>query len=573
MCSPFVCFLATTTGENANNNTFTLLSTLFLEQIGIGVLIGASFSVISNQLRQFCMTRDWVAKDWQPLLPIALAVGCFATAQHLGGSGFIACFVGGLIFGGIVQKDHKEELLIAAEATGDTLSLITWVAFGSSVVVLVFRHPTWQGFLYGVLSLTVIRMLPVFLAVFGLKLDQWTTLFVGWFGPRGLASIVFAVTVLLLIYCNLTPITVKAQSPQPTSTTPEITANDESSKSPKLRVGVAGEPPGVIIPEKNLDTDMTVTGIAVETWDILAKALGLQYELVYDHNVLEVLEKLANKEIDIAIGGITTTDKNITRFDFTQPVYQDSLAILVPSKSPTLWSVIRPFLRWAFLSSIIVIFLCLFTVGNLLWLAERHHNSEQFPKSYFKGVTEGMWCALTTFSTVGYGDRYPITHLGRLIAGSWMIISVAVITTLTAGVATTIAVAFSAQPYQKLQKPSDVKGIRLATISGSTAVQWGQYYQARMVGVEHISGGISLLESNQVDGVLYTRLVLEHYLQENPKAPYQLVGFNIGSQYYSIALTPNDPLTQKLNEKLLSIKMQLRFQEIQENWFKLQPNN
>lgn len=197
ICVPVLfALLALTTGENTDNNTFTLLTTFFIEEIGIGVLVGASFSVISHQLREFCQTRNWVDKNWMPVLPIALAVGCFATAQHFGGSGFIACFVGGLIFGGMVKPQHKEELLMAAEATGDTLSLITWVAFGSSVVVLAFRQTTWQALVYGILSLTVIRIFPVFLSVLGMKLDNWTKLFVGWFGPRGLASIVFTVIVL-----------------------------------------------------------------------------------------------------------------------------------------------------------------------------------------------------------------------------------------------------------------------------------------------------------------------------------------------------------------------------------------
>lgn len=369
----------------------------------------------------------------------------------------------------------------------------------------------------------------------------------------------------LLICFNLMPIIAKAQS----SKIEENTNQTQSLNSQKLRVGVAGEPPGVIVPDDQLDLSATVTGVSVEIWEILAANLNLDYELVYEDSVVNVLEKLAAKDVDVAIGGITTTDKNISRFDFTQPLHQDALSILVPIQSPTLWSVIKPFLGWAFISSIILIVLCLFVVGNLLWLAERHHNSEQFPNSYIKGVREGMWCALTTFSTVGYGDRYPITHLGRLIVGTWMIISLAAVTTLTAGIATTLAVAFSAQPYQKLHKPSDLKGVRLATISGSKAVQWGQYYQARMVGVDHLSKAISLLASNQVDGVLYSRSVLEHYLQENPKAPFQTVGFDIGTQYYSIALTPNNPLTEKLNEQLLSIEMQLRFKQIQDDWFKL----
>ncbi|WP_198648798.1 transporter substrate-binding domain-containing protein [Cyanothece sp. BG0011] len=110
------------------------------------------------------------------------------------------------------------------------------------------------------------------------------------------------------------------------------------------------------------------------------------------------------------------------------------------------------------------------------------------------------------------------------------------------------------------------------TISGSKAVQWGQYYQGRMVEVDNLSDGIKQLESNQVDGVLYSRLVLEYYLYENPQAPDQVLDFDIGIQNYSIALTRDHPLTEKLNEQLLSIEMKLRFQEVTENWFQSQGN-
>ena len=122
--------------------------------------------------------------------------------------------------------------------------------------------------------------------------------------------------------------------------------------------------------------------------------------------------------------------------------------------------------------------------------------------------------------------------------------------------------AFSAQPYQKLQDKSDLPGVRLAAISGSEAIQWAKYYQARVTPVEHLSDAISRLESNQVDGVIYTKLTLEHYLQENPQAPYQLVKFNVGTQNYGIVLPLNSPLTRKLNKEILSIDMQIRLQEI-----------
>jgi NhaP-type Na+/H+ or K+/H+ antiporter len=99
------------------------------------------------------------------------------------------------MFGGL-NRQQRESLLMAAEGTGDALSLITWVAFGSSIVVLVFAQITWQAVVYGVLSLTLVRMVPVAIALLGLKQNLYTVLFAGWFGPRGLASIVFAVMVL-----------------------------------------------------------------------------------------------------------------------------------------------------------------------------------------------------------------------------------------------------------------------------------------------------------------------------------------------------------------------------------------
>ncbi|MEB3120695.1 MAG: cation:proton antiporter [Snowella sp.] len=196
ICVPLLfAILAIATDKNGGNSTFNLLSTLFVQQIGIGVLVGTSFSVIGLQLRQFCRKRNWIAQDWQPIMAIALALACYGTSQYWGGSGFIACFVGGMVFGAIV-KEEKEELLMAAEATGDALSLITWVAFGSAVTPLAITQLSWQNLLYGVLGLTLVRMLPVFIAVFGMKLDLSSKLFIGWFGPRGLASIVFAVIVL-----------------------------------------------------------------------------------------------------------------------------------------------------------------------------------------------------------------------------------------------------------------------------------------------------------------------------------------------------------------------------------------
>jgi NhaP-type Na+/H+ or K+/H+ antiporter len=124
-----------------------------------------------------------------------LALGNFAGAQLVGGSGFIAAFVGGLLFGTMV-KERKHVLLLAAEGTGETVALVTWVVFGAVVVGHTIERIVWEAVAYAVLSLTVIRILPVFVVMAGTSLSVVEKLFIGWFGPRGLASVVFGIIVL-----------------------------------------------------------------------------------------------------------------------------------------------------------------------------------------------------------------------------------------------------------------------------------------------------------------------------------------------------------------------------------------
>jgi NhaP-type Na+/H+ or K+/H+ antiporter len=95
-----------------------------------------------------------------------------------------------------MAKKEKHEYLLAAEGLGRVLALVTWVAFGAMVVGPALTRLTWEVAAYAALSLTVVRMLPVYLALAGLGMRSDAKLFIGWFGPRGLASIVFAVIVL-----------------------------------------------------------------------------------------------------------------------------------------------------------------------------------------------------------------------------------------------------------------------------------------------------------------------------------------------------------------------------------------
>jgi NhaP-type Na+/H+ or K+/H+ antiporter len=195
ICVPILfVFIALAAGTHEGSTSMLALE-LVAEEIGIGAAVGVGLTGSGAWLLKLAADRGWVTETWRQLPVVALAISCFTVAQIIGGSGFIAAFVGGLLFGWIA-KDHRHKLLLAAEGTGDTLALITWVVFGSLVVGQVVDDFSWQVVLYALLSLTVIRMLPVFLVLAGMNVRTDEKLFIGWFGPRGLASIVFAVIVL-----------------------------------------------------------------------------------------------------------------------------------------------------------------------------------------------------------------------------------------------------------------------------------------------------------------------------------------------------------------------------------------
>ena len=191
----FLVLAASTGSGTEEGSTSSLALRLVAEQIGIGAGVGMGLTFVGSLLIKHFSRRGWITESWHQLPVITLALACFSLAQILGGSGFIACFAGGLLFGWIA-REHKHGLLLAAEGTGDTLALITWVAFGGAVVGQAVGDFTWQVLLYAVLSLTVVRMLPVFLVLAGSGIRTDEKLFMGWFGPRGLASVVFAVMVI-----------------------------------------------------------------------------------------------------------------------------------------------------------------------------------------------------------------------------------------------------------------------------------------------------------------------------------------------------------------------------------------
>ena len=168
---------------------------LVLEQIGYGILAGLLAGILAAFIVMVAGRRSLVDPSWLQVVPLAAAGLAFGIADPLGGSGFIAAFVGGFVFGALRRRSGGE-VADLIEEVGGCSSAVTFIVFGAVLLGPALGAVTWSVALYAVLSLTIVRMLPVAVAMIGTGARRPTVAFLGWFGPRGLASIVFAVLVI-----------------------------------------------------------------------------------------------------------------------------------------------------------------------------------------------------------------------------------------------------------------------------------------------------------------------------------------------------------------------------------------
>lgn len=190
---PFFTVFAVLAAESALGET-SFLQVAF-EKIVYGLLIGAGAGAAGGWLLRRAARRGWTLGSFEQLAALALAVLAWAWAEEVGGSGLVAAFIAGLAFG-LAERELAPKAIAFSEDLGQLLSLLVFFTLGV-VALEILPEATWQMILYAALSLTVVRLLPVALALLGTGLDARTVVFLGWFGPRGLASILLALILLV----------------------------------------------------------------------------------------------------------------------------------------------------------------------------------------------------------------------------------------------------------------------------------------------------------------------------------------------------------------------------------------
>ena len=168
---------------------------LVLEEIGYGLVAGVVAGALGALALRVAASRSLVEAHWLQILAASTAVLAAGIATGLGGSIFIAAFVGGFVFGVVGRRTGGEVSYLVDEA-GEVLNAVTFIVFGAAILGPALDDLGWQVIVYAVLSLTIVRLLPVALAFLGSGARRQTVAFMGWFGPRGLATIVFAVILI-----------------------------------------------------------------------------------------------------------------------------------------------------------------------------------------------------------------------------------------------------------------------------------------------------------------------------------------------------------------------------------------
>jgi NhaP-type Na+/H+ or K+/H+ antiporter len=168
---------------------------LVVDEIGYGLVGGVAAGVLGALALRLATRWRTIEPHWAQILTAAVALGAAGVATALGGSIFIAAFTAGFIFG-LVRRNQGGEVGYLVDEGGELVNAVTFIIFGSVILGPVLHELTWELGLYAVLSLTIVRMLPVAAAMLGTGARWRTVGFLGWFGPRGLASIVFGVILL-----------------------------------------------------------------------------------------------------------------------------------------------------------------------------------------------------------------------------------------------------------------------------------------------------------------------------------------------------------------------------------------
>ncbi|MAU21554.1 MAG: hypothetical protein CMH13_13620 [Martelella sp.] len=318
------------------------------------------------------------------------------------------------------------------------------------------------------------------------------------------------------------------------------TASKATADEP-MTVGVYALPPYAM-----QDKDGSWYGLGIDLLDALSRRIGKEYRLV-ESTPDAMVPDVAGGKLDMALGGVPINAADEAVIDFSVPYYSGDLGValrVVDKIGPTM--MFELLTSPAFLYMLGLLTGPVFVIGALIWLLERRANPEQFEPRPARGVFSGFWWATVTMTTVGYGDKAPVTFFGRLLAMAWMFAALilAAITTaqLAAGLTSSLHTNF-------VDNIRDLSGLTVGTITESPAAAELGLLNISVTSFDTVSAGLDALESHDIDALVYDRAILQWSL-DNYRDLY-LSNLEFMQQNYALILPLNDPARNAINIAIL----------------------
>lgn len=329
------------------------------------------------------------------------------------------------------------------------------------------------------------------------------------------------------------------------------------ASSSKLRVGISSLPPFVMLGD-------TPTGYSIDLWENIASALGRDFEYVAASGVSDKLKRLRRGEIDLAIGGISISRAREEQMDFSHPVMESGLGILIRSDGLSsvsmfshLWTVVSKSASGIGLAFLLLVIIS----GHLIWWAERTRDS--FSDKYSEGVLEGMYWAVVTASTVGYGDKAPVRWLGRGIAVLLIVISLPMFALFTAELTSAFTVHELSAQINGLE---DLRGRKLAVVRGTTSAQYISSLGLGTTQYKDIDALFSALKDEQADAIIHDAPALRYFSQTAGKSWTSMIDPGLQSQKLGIAVPAKSSLREAINRQLLAMQESGALKQLSVKW-------
>ncbi|TVR48434.1 MAG: ABC transporter substrate-binding protein [Puniceicoccaceae bacterium] len=295
-------------------------------------------------------------------------------------------------------------------------------------------------------------------------------------------------------------------------------------------------------------------GLTIELWDRVAEELGLEHRYV-EAGLVEMIEGVRDGRFAAAAAALTITAEREVVVDFTHPFLTSGLGIAVrESNGLNFYAVLLAFFRPAFLQVLLALGAVLAGAGLLVWLFERKANAEQFGGRPAEGLGAGFWWSAVTMTTVGYGDKAPVTLGGRLVALIWMFTCVIIISTFTASITSSLTVGSLGSAIRGAE---DLPRFRTSTLEGSTSEDYLRQIRAPVAVYPTIRDALRAVAEEEVDAMLYDAPILQ-FLTRDMKGVAVLPRL-AQRQDYGIALPLGSPDRQRINVVMLEL--------IQSDWW------